>query len=1845
MDGTANPHLSTVPRARRPLALSLMVALAMILGLAPQAVFAPQAVAAVCTGGTLNISAHTDDDLLFISPDLLNDLSAGRCVRTLYVSAGDADLDPDYWAQRERGIEAAYASMAGVPNTWTTSTLTAASKSLRLRTLTGVGVSLVYMRLPDGFPLGSGSATYGYQSIKKLLDGSISTITAVDGSNSYTSTSLRNAMLDVMRASNATSVRTLDYVHSYGFTGGGWTDHYDHLASAYVASDASDAYAAAHRLTGYMGYPVTGQAVNVSGTSLTRKTAAFQTYADYDWSAVVPDYAARGWLNHQVTVATSGPTVIAFAGDDQVVNAGFPVTLDATGSTATGTLAYAWTQTGGTAVALSSTTSSRPTFVPATSGSYAFQVRVTSGSSSATDTVNVSVNSSTSGNVARLAGVGVTASSAATAQPAARVVDGVASGYPADYTKEWATVGGGVGSWVKLTWPQPVHVDRVVLFDRPNTDDQVQGGVLTFSDGSTVDVGALDNAGGATSVAFSPRVTSSIQFTVRQVAATTANVGLAEFEVYGALDKAPTVNAGVDQNVATGTLVTLEGSGTDPDAGAVLTYAWSQTSGPVTVTLSNPAVAKPTFTPTVVGAYSFSLTASDGGLTSPADSVSVTVSLPNHPPTANAGPDQTVAAGAVVTLVALASDPDPDSVLGYGWTQASGPPVTLSNPAAEQPTFTATVPGSYVFTLTISDGVLNATDTVTITVSAANQAPTANAGADRSVATGTTVTLAGSATDPDAGTTLSYAWTQTSGPATVTLSDPAVAQPTFTPTVLGSYVFTLTASDGALNATDTVTITVTPPNRAPSANAGADQAVATDAVVTLDGSGTDPDAGAVLSYAWTQTSGPAPMALSDAAAAKPTFTAATAGTYVFTLTVSDGALNATDTVTVTVTTPNRAPTANAGADQFALPTAVVTLAGGGTDPDPGTVLTYAWEQTSGPVPTALSNAAAAQPTFTQPVTGTYVFTLTVSDGSLSATDSVTVTVTLTPPVNQAPTANAGPDQAVVSGTLVTLAGSGSDPDPGTTLTYSWTRESGPANVSLSDPAVAQPTFTPTTANTYVFTLTVSDGSLSATDTVTITVSKANSAPSANAGPDQAVATGALVTLAGSGTDPDAGTTLGYSWVRTSGPAPVTLSDPAVAGPTFTPATPGTYVFTLTVTDGSLSATDTVTITVTTPNSAPSANAGPDQAVATGALVTLAGSGTDPDAGTTLGYSWARTSGPAPVTLSDPAVAGPTFTPATPGTYVFTLTVTDGSLSATDTVTITVTTPILPPTANAGPDLSTVPTTTVTLDGSGSTNPNATPPLTFAWTQTSGPAVPLSDPANAKPTFTPAAVGTYVFQLTVTVATLSSTDSVTVVVTSAQEVNLARASGVTVTASSQNTTTTQTAAKAVDGSPTGYPTDYTKEWSTVGGKAGSWLQLTWATPVTLSRVVLYDRPNTSDQITAGTLLFSDGTTAPVTSLTNAGTATTITFTPRTVTSVRLQITTVSSTTANVGLAEIEAWGYTGGSAVNRAPVASAGADQSVTAGTQVTLDGSASSDPDPGTTLTYAWSKTSGPAATLSNAGAARPTFTPAAAGTYVFALVVSDGVLSAGDSVSVTVAPAPNRAPTALADNQSAVVNTLVTLDGSRSSDPEGGALTYAWTPKSGPAVTLANAATVRPTFTPVATGAYVFTLTVTDTGGLTSAVDVTVTVSAVAPTVINVARASGVTVTASSENTATTQTAAKAVDGSPTGYPTDYTKEWSTVGGKAGSWLQLTWATPVTLSRVVLYDRPNTSDQITAGTLLFSDGTTAPVTSLTNAGTATTITFTPRTVTSVRLQITTVSSTTANVGLAEIEAWGYSAS
>jgi K319L-like, PKD domain len=195
----------------------------------------------------------------------------------------------------------------------------------------------------------------------------------------------------------------------------------------------------------------------------------------------------------------------------------------------------------------------------------------------------------------------------------------------------------------------------------------------------------------------------------------------------------------------------------------------------------------------------------------------------------------------------------------------------------------------------------------TTAIEAPNVAPTANAGADQTVASGALVNLDGTgSSDPD-GTIASYAWTQTGGPA-VTLTGADTATPSFTaPTVAVStdltFSLTVTDNDGATG-TDTVVVTVNPPNVAPTANAGADQTVTAGDLVTLDGTGSSDPNGDALTFSWTQLSGTT-VTLSGANTATPSFTAPNVTeTLVFQLEVCDPApLCATDTVSVNVTQP------------------------------------------------------------------------------------------------------------------------------------------------------------------------------------------------------------------------------------------------------------------------------------------------------------------------------------------------------------------------------------------------------------------------------------------------------------------------------------------------------------------------------------------------------------------------------------------------------------------------------------------------------------------------------------------------------------------------------------------------------------------------------------------------------------------------------------------------------------------------------------------------------------------------------------------------------------------------------
>ena len=248
----------------------------------------------------------------------------------------------------------------------------------------------------------------------------------------------------------------------------------------------------------------------------------------------------------------------------------------------------------------------------------------------------------------------------------------------------------------------------------------------------------------------------------------------------------PTANAGPDQTVNEGVTVTLDASNSsDPDDG-IASYQWEQTNG-IPVTLSDPTAVQPTFTAPDVGpggpSLTFQLTVTDNGGLQDTDTCIVNVTLGNIPPTADAGPDLVVDEGVTVTLDASnSSDPD-DGIASYLWEQTNGIPVTLSDPTAVQPTFTAPDVGpggpSLTFQLTVTDnGGLQDTDTCIVNVTLGNIPPTADAGPDLVVDEGVTVTLdASNSSDPDDGIA-SYLWEQTTG-IPVTLSDPKITNPTF----------------------------------------------------------------------------------------------------------------------------------------------------------------------------------------------------------------------------------------------------------------------------------------------------------------------------------------------------------------------------------------------------------------------------------------------------------------------------------------------------------------------------------------------------------------------------------------------------------------------------------------------------------------------------------------------------------------------------------------------------------------------------------------------------------------------------------------------------------------------------------------------------------------------------------------------------------------------------------------------------------------------------------------------------------------------------------------------------------
>lgn len=606
--------------------------------------------------------------------------------------------------------------------------------------------------------------------------------------------------------------------------------------------------------------------------------------------------------------------------------------------------------------------------------------------------------------------------------------------------------------------------------------------------------------------------------------------------------------------------------------------------------------------------------------------------------------DFSVVVGVEHTFSAVVTDPDEDDVLNYTWDFGDSSPLAYGQTV----THTYSAVGSYDFTLNVWDGFNLAThhltDTATATVLPAgmNYPPEITPLEDVTLAVGEAHQFSVSANDPN-GDPLIYTWDF--GDSTGLFSGQTVSH---SYAAIGDYVFTVYVDDGTENVSASGTAHVIA-DAAPVAVAGPDKIVDEDTLVTFDGSGSTDDVG-IVSWEWEIVE--LSVVLEGETA---DYTFITPGTYTVELTVEDTA-GQTDTDSLMVTVRDVTdPIAVADAAPLEIDMGGVVIFNGAGSSDNVAVTSYEWTFFDG----SLITLTGVSPSYTFVAAGVFTVTLTVEDAAgNSGTDTVTITVVDT----EDPVADAGADQTVGMGDACTLSGMESSDNVGI-VNYTWTFDDG-GPVVLYGGAV---TYTFDEAGEYTITLTVVDeAGNSDTDEVTITVLDTE-APVADAGVDRSVYVGESVTFSGSGSSDNVGV-VNYTWTFEDG-GPVVLYGPA---PSYAFETAGTFIVTLTVSDAAGNTdSDTMTVTVAevpAENDPPVANAGTDQTVEVGELVTLNG-GASTDDDSIVSYVWTFTYDGETQTLTGVTA---TFTFEIAGEYTITLTVTDSDGETdTDTVTITV----------------------------------------------------------------------------------------------------------------------------------------------------------------------------------------------------------------------------------------------------------------------------------------------------------------------------------------------------------------------------------------------------------------------------------------------------------------------------------------------------------------------------------------------------------------------------------------------
>jgi len=286
-------------------------------------------------------------------------------------------------------------------------------------------------------------------------------------------------------------------------------------------------------------------------------------------------------------------------------------------------------------------------------------------------------------------------------------------------------------------------------------------------------------------------------------------------------NQSPVADAGANQVinlVGSNTSTKLDGTrSSDPD-GTIVNYNWTKVDGPSAVTITNVNTATPILSGLIEGVYTFELTVTDNRGASTKAQVKVTIQRAgNEPPVADAGADPTIMLPGIKSTGSVKLDGtgsyDPDgTIVFYNWMKIAGTSaVTINNVNTNAPTVSGLKAGQYTFELTVTDNAGATTkDQVTIFVNpAADDAPVADAGSDRTITSPeSTTVLDGSASHDNQGS-LSYSWEQVQGPATSAISAATSSKITVNNLAIGEYIFRLTVTNSrGVKASDDVKVIV-----------------------------------------------------------------------------------------------------------------------------------------------------------------------------------------------------------------------------------------------------------------------------------------------------------------------------------------------------------------------------------------------------------------------------------------------------------------------------------------------------------------------------------------------------------------------------------------------------------------------------------------------------------------------------------------------------------------------------------------------------------------------------------------------------------------------------------------------------------------------------------------------------------------------------------------------------------------------------------------------------------------------------------------------------------------------------